>query len=103
MGTNAERRDARERVIAYHQASLAVLVGHVADTIDGYRAGELDAFEVDQLIHQYHRGAQELWKFCWASGGAAHLEFVADTIQRQADQGRVTDWWQRGAPRQRSD
>jgi hypothetical protein len=103
MGTKADRRDAREHVIAYHQASLAALVEHVADAIDSYRAGEFDASRVDQLVHQYHRGAQELWKFCWASGSTAQLEFVADTIDRQATENRVTDWWQRGAPRQGKD
>jgi hypothetical protein len=46
IGTKSERRDARSRVIAYHEASLATLVDHVAYAIDGYRAGELDASRV---------------------------------------------------------
>ena len=27
-------------------------------------AGELDAFELDELIHRYKRSTRELWKFC---------------------------------------
>jgi hypothetical protein len=43
IGTKSERRDARSRVIAYHEASLATLVAYA---IDGYRAGEIDASRV---------------------------------------------------------
>lgn len=43
VATKAERRAARERVSAYHQAQLAELLSHVAAAIDRYRAGEIDA------------------------------------------------------------
>ena len=101
MGPTAERRDARERVIAYYQASLATLVEHVAVAIDGYRAGELDTAKVDEVIYQYHRAARELWKFCLAGG--ADLDYIADTITQHQNEGRAIDWWQRGAPRNRKD
>jgi len=77
MGTKAERRQARERVAAYHEACLGQLVAHVANVLDGYRAGELDAYAVDETIHHYHRAAGQLWKFCWASGSSTHLELIA--------------------------
>ena len=64
MGTKAERRQPRERVAAYHEACLGQLVAHVANVLDGYRAGELDAYAVDETIHYYHRAAGDLWKFC---------------------------------------
>jgi hypothetical protein len=99
MGTKAERRQARERVAAYHEACLGQLVAHVANVLDGYRAGELDAYAVDETIHHYHRAAGELWKFCWASGSSTHLELIARLIDEQTANGETTDWWQDGAPR----
>ena len=68
MGTKAERRAARDRVSAYHQAQLAGLLSYVAAAIDRYRDGELDACTVDETIHHYHRAAGELWKFCFSRG-----------------------------------
>jgi hypothetical protein len=48
MGTKAERRAARERVSAYHQAQLAGLLSHGAAAIDRYRDGETGACTVDE-------------------------------------------------------
>ena len=59
MATNAERRAARERVGAYHQAQLAELLSHVGAAIDRYRTGEIDAYAVDETIHRYHRAAAD--------------------------------------------
>ena len=82
MATKAERRAARERVSAYHESQLAGLLGHVGTEIDRYRAGEIDAYAADETIHHYQRAAAELWKFCFARGGGAHVEFVADLLDR---------------------
>jgi hypothetical protein len=73
----------------------------VATAIDRYRAGEQTASEVDATIHQYHRAARELWKFCWAAGGGAHTEFVAAEIDRQLADDHQPDWWRHGEPRRR--
>jgi len=97
MGTKAERRAARETVAAYHEARLGELVEHVAEAVDRRRAGELDAFEVDAVIHQYHRAARRLWTFCDAGGVQA--EITAHTIGRMADDGHAIDWWQQAEPR----
>ena len=70
MATKAERRAARERVSAYHESQLAGLLGHVGAEIDRFRAREIDAYAADETIHDYHRAAAELWKFCFARGGA---------------------------------
>jgi hypothetical protein len=51
VATKAERRAARERVSAYHQAQLAELLSHVGAAIDRYRAGEIDTYAVDETIH----------------------------------------------------
>jgi hypothetical protein len=80
MGTKAERRTARERVSAYHQAQLAGLLSHIAAAIDRYRDGEIDACPVDETIHHYHLAATQLWKFCFACGGGTHAEFIAGIL-----------------------
>lgn len=99
MGTKSERRAARAKVAAYHEARLAELVARVAEAVDRHRAGELDAFEVDGVIHQYHRAAQKLWSFCDQSGSSA--EITAHVIQRMADEDTAIDWWERGETRTR--
>jgi hypothetical protein len=101
VGTKAERHAARERVSAYHQAQLAELLTHVAAAIDRYRAGELDAFAVDETIHHYHRAAAELWKFCFAQGGGSHAEFTASLLDRMTADAETIDWWERATPRPR--
>ncbi|GEP33872.1 hypothetical protein NSZ01_16400 [Nocardioides szechwanensis] len=91
MSDKSERRAEREVVAAYHEARLAELVQRVGDAVYGFRAGELDAFQTDQVIFQYSRAAKELWKFC----NLSDVEFTASLIGDQAP----TDWWERGAPR----
>jgi predicted transcriptional regulator len=93
MSSKSERRAAREAVAEYHEARLAELVEHVGDAVDRFRAGELDAFETDQVIFQYSRAAKELWKFCEPSGVEITAGLIAD--------GAPVDWWERGAPRRR--
>lgn len=100
MGTKAERRAARERVSAYHQAQLAELLSHVGVAIDRYRDGEIDACTVDETIHHYHRAATELWKFCFSRGGGSHAEFTAGILDRMAAAESI-DWWERATPRRR--
>ena len=80
-------------VAGYHEAQLGALVAHVAEAIDRYRAGELDAFDVDHVLFQYSRAAKELWKFC----NYPQVELAAAMIRDQPPH----DWWDRGAPRER--
>lgn len=94
MPGNPERQQAREAVAAYHQAELAELLAHVADAIDRFRVGEVDAFEVDHVLFRYSRAAKELWKFC----NLGDINVAADHIR----EGRSIDWWEHGAPRTRS-
>ena len=77
----------------YHQNQLAVLVERVGDSIDRFRAGELDAFDVDQVLFQYSRAAKELWKFC----DLGDPERAANIVREHP----VVDWWERGALRER--
>ena len=80
VGSKTERQAARALVAAYHKARMADLIEHVAEELDRYRGGEVDAYAVDETIHLYHRAAQELWKFCWSGGVGANIEIVATTL-----------------------
>lgn len=93
MSSKSERRAAAEVVAKYHKARLTELVQRVGEGVDRFRAGELDAFEVDQVIFQYSRATKELWKFC----NLSDPEFSACLIR----DGAAVNWWERGAPRRR--
>jgi len=93
----AKRRAARERVGAYHEARLAELHDHIREALARFDAGELDAFEVDEVIHRYTRAARELWKMCAMPG--ASVESVAWMLDDMAARGDEVDWWEAGAPR----
>ena len=93
MSSNAERRAARAKVPAFHEEQLGRLVECLADAIDRHRAEELNAFEVDEVAFQYSRAAKELWKFC----NLGNVEIAARMIAADPP----TDWWDRGARRQR--
>ena len=94
MATKSERQAAREAVGAYHEACLEELVQHVGEAVDRFRAGEIDAFEFDEVMFQYSRAAKELWKFCNISDAL----FTAAALLR--DQPQI-DWWERGARKRR--
>ena len=96
---NAEYNAAREAVAAYHEAQLKGLVEHVRQGFARYDAGEIDAFELDDVIHHYKRAAQELWRFCVRGG--VDLVRAARQLEREAAEGEETDWWEVGAPRGR--
>lgn len=99
VGTKAERRAARERVSAYHQAQLARLLSHGAAAIDRCRDGETGACTVDETIHHYHLAATQLWKFCFACGGGTHAELIAGILDRMTADAETIDWWERATPR----
>ncbi len=69
--------------------------------VDRFRAGESDAFAVDEVLHHYQRAARELWKFCWLAGAGAGVERTARELREMAAEGESIDWWQLGAPRER--
>ena len=93
MLRNSARRAAQETVAAYHEAQLAELVRHVAAEIDRFRSGEVDAFEVDQVVFQYSRAAKELWKFC----NLGDVELAVSLLEGQPP----VNWWARGEPKRR--
>jgi hypothetical protein len=92
----AQRRAARERVSAYYERELAILIGHVEDAIARHRTGDIDVHDVDALIHQYSKAARKLWGFCWSRGDMRFAAGILDQFGN--DEG---SWWEAPAPRQR--
>ena len=95
-GDKADRRAARELVAAYHQSQLRALLEHVRVGFTRLDAGDIDEFELDDLIHHYKRSATELWKFCGSSGG--QWQQAASALRYLREHGEEPNWWEEGAP-----
>jgi hypothetical protein len=96
-GERAERRAARRTIGIYHEQQLLALLEHVREGFARLDAGEIDAFELDDLIHHYKRSARELWKFCGQSG--AGLQTAARTLEYLQERGEhLPDWWAASEP-----
>lgn len=93
----AERRAALSLISAYHQDQLRALLERVRSGFERLDAGEIDEFELDELIHHYKRSTVELWKFCGYAGGS-QLQ-AARTLTYLREEGREPDWWEAGASR----
>lgn len=87
----AKRRADSASLVIYHEARLAELLEHVRAGFVRYDAGEIDAFQLDELIHRYQITARELWKFCSVSGG--HVEIAVRTLELWQERGEMPDWW----------
>jgi hypothetical protein len=96
-GDKADRRAAWELIAAYHQSQLRTLLEHVRAGFAQLESGEINEFDLDDLIHHYKRSASELWKFCGSSGG--QWQQAATTLRYLREHGEEPDWWERGAPR----
>jgi glutathionylspermidine synthase len=99
--TKAQRRADREAVGAYHEQEQAKLLEHVREGFARWDADEIDAFQLDELIHHYHRASQKLWSMCVGAGG--HVSHMARLLEWQSVEGEETDWWAAGAPGRRRD
>ena len=96
-GEKADRRASRQLIAAYHQTQLRALLENVRAGFAQLDAGDIDEFELDDLIHQYKRSATELWKFCGSSGG--QWQQAVSALRYLRDPGDEPDWWEAGAPR----
>jgi hypothetical protein len=96
-GEKAQRRTARELIAAYHQEQLSALLEHVREGFAQLCSGEIDEFELDDLIHRYRRAAVELCRFCGSTGG--QWLRAANTPAYLRERGEEPDWWARSAPR----
>jgi hypothetical protein len=93
----ADRRACRELIATYHQTQLRALLEHVRAGFAQLDAGEIDEFDLDDLIHRYTRSAAELWKFCGSTGG--QWQQAANTLSYLREHGEEPDWWDRGVSR----
>ena len=90
-GERAARRAAAEVVGSYHEQELGKLLEHVREALARWDADEIDAFEVDSVIHRYKECARRLWNFCTVGG--SQLERLASEIERMQAEGDSIDWW----------
>ncbi len=95
--TKSKRRANRALVGDYHREKLGELLEHVRSGFVAYDARQIDAFELDAIIHQYKRATTELWKFCAGGGSGSYVELAARTIQSATAEGTNWDWWEAGA------
>jgi hypothetical protein len=96
-GEKADRRAVRELIATYHQTQLRALLEHVRAGFAQLDAGEIDEFDLDDLMHHYKRSAAELWKFYGSSGGK--WQQAANTLTYVREHGEEPHWWEMGAPR----
>lgn len=96
----SRRKEARELIGAYHEQQLRGLLERVREGFARLDAGEIDVFELDDLVHRYKRAANELWKFC-GSSGSQWLQ-AANTLAYLRERGDEPDWWTDSEPRRRS-
>lgn len=54
-------------------------------------AGEIDEFDLDDIIHRYQRAARKLWSFCGSS--ASQWLQAATALEYMRDRGDEHDWW----------
>ena len=96
----AARQAARRLVAAYHQEQLQTLLEHVRVGFARLDGGEIDEFQLDELIHRYKKAAAKLWAFC--GSGGARIQQAADHLAYLQKEGRQPpDWWEEAAPRSR--
>lgn len=94
------RRAARELIGRYHEDELRLLLDRVRDGFARMDRGEIDPFDLDELIHRYKRSAQKLWSFCGTGGSA--WERAALTLEWWREHGEEEpDWWAAGEPGRR--
>jgi hypothetical protein len=99
-GEKARRRAAREMIGRYHEEQLRLLLERVREGFGQLDAGEIDPFDLDDVIHHYKRSAQKLWSFCGSSGSG--WERAALTLEWIRERGEEEpDWWEAGEPRRR--
>jgi hypothetical protein len=96
-GSKAKRRADIALVGAYYEARLADLLERVREGFADHDAGELDAFDLDDLIHRYKRAARELWKFCGSVTGS-RAGSIARMLEDMQERDERIDWWERGNP-----
>ncbi len=97
----ARRKAARKLIGQCHENQLRRLLEHVREGFEQLDRGDIDPFELDELIHHHKRSAQKLWSFCGST--APRAEQAALTVEWWRENGEEEpDWWVAGEPRRRS-
>jgi hypothetical protein len=97
-GRREQRRADLALVTGYHETQLAKLLERVQEGFRRFEAGEISAFELDDLIHHYKHAARELWNFCGDLSGS-RVRFTARMLREFGEEADSIDWWERGNPR----
>lgn len=63
------RQAGRQLIAAYHDEQLRLLLNHIRGSFTKFDAGEIDVFDLDEIIGHYKRSAAKLENFCGFSGG----------------------------------
>ena len=95
----ARRRQARQIVGEYHRQQLGMLLEHVSESLERLDRGEIDVFEVDELIERYQRAARKLRAFCGSTG--SDWERAAGALEFMRENSETHDWWKAAAWRKR--
>jgi hypothetical protein len=74
-----------------------LLLAHVRQGFERLDAGEIDAFELDHLIHHYKKSAAKLWSFCSDTG--SRCEQAVGILESKRERDDEPDWWEVGAAR----
>ena len=51
--------------------------------------GEIDEFDLDDLIHRYKRAAADLWKFCGQVGGSGYRRRTCSPTYASGEKSRT--------------
>lgn len=95
--SSTARRAAADRVGSYHRTELRSLLEQVREGFERLDRGQIDEFELDDLMYHYARAAKDLWVFC----NTARVEQVDHAISAMEERGDRRDWWHDAAPRTR--
>lgn len=91
------RQAGRQLIAAYHDEQLRLLLNHIRGSFTKFDAGEIDVFDLDEIIGHYKRSATKLENFCGFSGG--QWLRAARNLAYFREQDDEPDWWEAGSSR----
>ncbi len=81
--TKAERKEARARIDQYYQNKLFELQKYIYESFGEFYGGKMNAFELDRIIHIYHKQSQELFSFITSYNSNDSLRFILAIIDAE--------------------
>ncbi|MCE8422562.1 MAG: hypothetical protein J5U17_06755 [Candidatus Methanoperedens sp.] len=81
--TKTERKEERARIDQYYQKKLAELQKYIYESFGEFYAGKMNVFELDRIIHIYHKQSQELFSFITAYNSNDSLRFILAIIDAE--------------------